>query len=428
MGSLLDELSWRGLIYQQTEGLAAALAAAPVSGYVGFDPTAPSLHVGNLVPVMGLVHLQRSGHNPIILVGGGTGLIGDPSGKTTERQLGSADTVAANARAIRTQLERFVDFTGPRAARMLDNAEWLTGLRAIDFMRETGRHFTISSMLAKESVKSRLEGSGGISYTEFSYMLLQAYDYLELSRRAGARLQLGGSDQWGNITAGIELIRRVDGGEAHALTFPLMTTAAGTKFGKTEAGSVWLDPERTSPYRFYQFWINAEDRDVPRFLRTFTLLDRSEIEELERTIAERPERREAQQRLAVDITSRVHGEDPARVAAEVSDTLFGGADPASLSLAALEALRREVPFAEVTAPGSGEAANEGFDVMDMMITTGLAASRGAGRRLLEQGGVYVNGRRLAADERRLSRSHLLPGRHFLLRKGARDYALVHVAE
>src|SRR3954453_3024231 len=290
--SLLDELSWRGMIYQQTDGLADALATAQVSAYVGFDPTAPSLHIGSLVPVMGLAHLQRAGHRPVALVGGGTGMIGDPSGKTSERPLASIEEIEANARAIGAQLERFLDFTGARAARMLDNATWLKPLKAVEFMRDVGKHFTVNYMLAKDSVQSRIEG--GISFTEFSYMLLQAYDFLELNRRYGATLQMGGSDQWGNITAGIELIRRTAGAEAHGVTFPLVATAAGTKFGKTESGAVWLDATRTSPYKFYQFWINVENLDVGRYLRFFTLLPRAEIETLDRATTEHPEQREAQ--------------------------------------------------------------------------------------------------------------------------------------
>lgn len=417
--SLLDELSWRGLLYQSTEGVADRLAAGPVSAYCGFDPTAPSLHVGNLVPVMGLVHLQRAGHRPIALVGGGTGMIGDPSGKTAERQLNTRDIVEENARAIRSQLERFLDFSGPTAARMRDNAEWLLPLRAIDFMRDVGKHFTINYMMAKESVKGRMEA--GISYTEFSYMLLQAYDYLELYRREGVTLQIGGSDQWGNITAGVELIRRVAGGEAHAVTLPLVTTAAGTKFGKSEAGAVYLDPSRTSPYRMFQFWINTDDRDVSKYLRYFTLLPREAIEALDRETEEHPERREAQRALALDVTSRVHGVEAARAAAEVSALLFGKGDAASLSPAALDALAQEVPFAEIPAPADGA-----FDTLELFVASKLAASRGAARRLLEQGGLSVNGRRLGAGEKTVETSALLPGGHLLLRKGAREYCLVRV--
>src|SRR4051812_4571467 len=280
--SLLDELSWRGMVYQHTDGLADALATSEVSAYVGFDPPAPSLHVGNLVPVMGLAHLQRAGHKPVALVGGGTGMIGDPSGKATERPLASIDEIESNAKAMAKQLERFLDFSGPRAARMRDNAAWLRPLKAVEFMREVGKHFTVNYMLAKESVQSRIEG--GISFTEFSYMLLQAYDFLELFRREGVTLQMGGSDQWGNITAGMELIRRIEGKSAHALTLPLVTTSSGSKFGKTEAGAVWLDPERTSPYKFYQYWINVDDRDASKYLRFFTMLSRKEIESLDTTI------------------------------------------------------------------------------------------------------------------------------------------------
>jgi tyrosyl-tRNA synthetase len=418
--SLLDELTWRGLLYQHTETLARALGAGVVTAYCGFDPSAPSLHVGNLVPVMALAHLQRQGHRPIALVGGGTGMIGDPSGKTAERQLNTPEVVRANSEAIREQLSRFLDFApGPRGALMRDNAEWLLPLKAVDFMRDVGKHFTINYMMQKESVKARLEG--GISYTEFSYMLLQAYDYLQLHRREGCTLQIGGSDQWGNITAGIELIRRMDGHEAHALTMPLVTTASGTKFGKTEAGAVFLDAKQTSPYRFYQYWVNVDDRDVGRFVRFFTLLPRGEIEGLERTLAERPEKREAQQALARDVTERVHGPVAARAAAEVSALLFGKGDAAALSPAALAALAEEVPFVEVGAPADGS-----LETTELFVTAKLAASKGAAKRLLEQGGLQVNGRRLGADDRAVAASALLPGRHLLLKKGARDYALVRV--
>jgi tyrosyl-tRNA synthetase len=412
--SLLDELTWRGLLHQHTDGLADALKGKSLSAYAGFDPTASSLHVGSLVPVMGLAHLQRAGHRPIILVGGGTGLIGDPSGKKTERQLTSAEEVARNARAIGEQLRMFLDFKGPRAALMRDNASWLTKLGAVDFMRDVGKHFTVNYMLAKESVQSRIEG--GISFTEFSYMLLQAYDFLELHRREGVTLQIGGSDQWGNITAGLELIRRVEGATAHALTMPLVTTASGTKFGKTESGTVWLDPAMTSPYKFYQFWINIDDRDVGRYLRYFTLLPRARIEELDAAVASAPEKREAQQTLARDVTSRVHGDEAASVAEEVSRVLFGKAEPASLSEPVLRALSAEVPFAQVPAAPA---------LIDALVTLKLVASKSAGRRLLEQGGVYVNGERatVATD---LASTIPLAGGYFLLRKGARDYGLIRI--
>jgi tyrosyl-tRNA synthetase len=413
--SLLDELSWRGMVYQHTDGLADALATGEVSAYVGFDPTAPSLHIGSLVPVMGLAHLQRAGHRPIALVGGGTGMIGDPSGKTSERPLASAEEIEVNSRSIEKQLERFLDFTGPRAARMRDNAAWLRPLKAVEFMRDVGKHFTVNYMLAKDSVQSRIEG--GISFTEFSYMLLQAYDFLELNRREGVTLQMGGSDQWGNITAGLELIRRVEGKTAHALTMPLVTTASGSKFGKTEEGAVWLDPARTSPYKFYQYWINADDRDTGKYLRLFTLLSRKEIEALDKLIETTPEKREAQQALAREVTGRVHGDEAARVAEQVSGVLFGKADPVTLTEPVLRALSEEVPFAE---------SREVPALLDALVTLKLAASKGAARRLVEQGGVYLNGQRVG-PEVDLASAKPLAGRYHLLRKGARDYGLIRIS-
>ena len=412
--SFLDELSWRGMVYQHTDGLADALATGEVSAYVGFDPTASSLHLGHLVPVMGLAHLQRAGHRPIALVGGGTGMIGDPSGKTSERPLASVEEIEANSRAIEKQLERFLDFTGPKAARMRDNAAWLRPLKAVEFMRDVGKHFTVNYMLAKDSVQSRIEG--GISFTEFSYMLLQAYDFLELNRREGVTLQMGGSDQWGNITAGLELIRRVEGKTAHALTMPLVTTASGSKFGKTEAGAVWLDPARTSPYKFYQYWINVDDRDAGKYLRLFTLLSRKEIEALDKLMETAPEKRGAQQALAREVTARVHGEGAARVAEEVSGVLFGKADPATLSEPVLRALSEEVPFAE---------SREVPGLLDVLVTLKLAASKSAAKRLVEQGGVYLNGQRVT-PETDLTSAKPLAGGYHLLRKGAREYGLVRV--
>jgi tyrosyl-tRNA synthetase len=326
--------------------------------------------------------------------------------------------VDANAANIHAQLERFLDFAGPAAARMRNNADWLLPLTAIGFMRDVGKHFTVNYMLQKESVKARMDE--GISYTEFSYMLLQAYDYLELHRREGCTLQVGGSDQWGNITAGIELIRRTTGAQAHALTYPLLENASGAKFGKTEAGAVWLDAERTSPYQFFQFWVTTDDRDVGRLLRTFTLLPRRTIEELDRETAEHPERRAAQYTLAEDVTARVHGPDAARVAREVSGLLFGGGDPKSLSADALRALAAEVPFVRVPSDGAG------VEVLELFTRAKLVASKGAARRLLEQGGLYINGDRLSGDEKTIPRDRLLTDGHLLLRKGARDYALVKV--
>ena len=427
---LLDELSWRGLLYQHTEGVSDLLHRGPASGYVGFDPTARSLHVGHVVPIMGLVHLQRSGHRPIALVGGGTGLIGDPSGKASERSLLSVEQVDDNVRSIRAQLGRFLEFdegtsASATGAVLVDNGEWLRSLRTIEFMRDVGKYFTVNYMLQKESVKARLDV--GISFTEFGYMLLQAYDFLELHRRYGAMLQLGGSDQWGNITAGIELIRRTESEEAQGVTMPLVTTASGTKFGKTEAGTVWLDPELTSPYEFYQFWLNTDDRDVGRYLRYFTLLTRDEIEALDDATTQRPERREAQQALARDMTTRVHGSDATKVAVEVSGFFFGDVQPAALSPRALEVLAAEAPFAEVTESEVADAQGQGYDVLKMLVAAGLAASNGAARRLLEQGGISLNKRRLTAQERYVAPENvLLSGGHVILGKGRRDYAVLRI--
>ncbi len=412
----LGELAWRGMLQQHTDGAGTMLAAGAVSGYAGFDPTAPSLHVGSLVPIMGLVHLQRQGHRPYALVGGGTGMIGDPSGKTAERMLQTIDQVMANTESIGAQLSRFLDFSGPRAAVLRNNADWLLGMGAVEFMRDVGKHLTVNYMIAKDSVKSRMDA--GISYTEFSYMLLQAYDFVALRRRDGVSLQVGGSDQWGNMTAGVELIRRMDGAEAHAVTFPLLTTASGAKFGKTEAGAVWLDADRTSPYQFFQFWINTDDRDVGKYLRLMTLFDRQTVEAFERDVIEHPERREAQNALAFEITARVHGDEAASVAREVSRVLFGRGEVSDLSPAALAALGKEVPGATVSR-------GEQLSLTDLFVRAGLVKSKGEARRVADQGGAYVNGER-AASGLTLSEITPLAGSYILLRKGARDYAMIQV--
>jgi tyrosyl-tRNA synthetase len=418
--ALLDDLRWRGLLYQHTDEVGDLLSSGPISGYIGFDPTAPSLHIGTLLVIMLLVRLQRHGHRPVALAGGGTGLIGDPGGKTAERPLSDPSVVAANTASIRRQLERFLDFTGSNAARMVDNAEWLIDLRAVDFMRDVGKHFTVNYMLAKDSVQGRMEA--GISYTEFSYMLLQAYDFLELRRRHDVRLQMGGSDQWGNITAGIELIRRVTGLDGHAITSPLVTTAAGTKFGKTEAGAVWLDASLTSPFKFYQFLVNVDDRDAGRYLRYFTLLGRPRIEELDAALAEHPETRDAQKTLAREVTTIVHGENAVVAAEEVSSLLFGGAEPQSLSHRALVALALEIPT--FTLEPKDEWTTQDIVEATLVGPDALFASKGDMRRMLQQGGVYLNGRRLSPEREPLTNQDLLGGEFFLVRKGARNYALV----
>jgi tyrosyl-tRNA synthetase len=418
--ALLDELEWRGLLYQRTEGVADALADGQLSGYIGFDPTAPSLHIGNLLVIMLLVQLQQHGHRPVALVGGGTGLIGDPSGKSAERPLADPELVATNAAKIQRQLERFLDFGGANAARAIDNATWLTELRAVEFMRDVGKHFTVNYMLQKDSVQGRMEA--GISYTEFSYMLLQAYDFLELRRRHDVRLQMGGSDQWGNITAGIELIRRTLGTDAHAITAPLVTTSAGSKFGKTESGTVWLDATLTSPYKFYQFLVNTDDRDAARYLRSFTLLSHADIEAHERALIERPERREAQRALAADVTRRVHGAKALGAAEEVSGLLFGGADPKSLSRDALLALKLEIPV--FTVERKDELTT--YDVLEATLVgpEALFSSKADMRRMLQQGGVYLNGRRIGPEREPVSSDDLLDGEFVLVRKGAKTYGLV----
>jgi tyrosyl-tRNA synthetase len=422
----LEELAWRGLLSQQTEGADEALRAGQVSGYCGFDPTSDSLHVGSLVPIMGLVHLQRGGHRPVALVGGGTGLIGDPSGRASERPLADIAVIEANAEGIRKQLERFLDFTGSSAASMRNNAEWLVPLGAVPFLRDVGKHFSINYMLAKESVKARLEE--GISFTEFAYMLLQAYDFLELQQRHGVTLQIGGSDQYGNITAGCELVRRTTGTSVHGVTMPLVTKADGTKFGKSEAGNVWLDPARTSPFRFYQFWINVDDRDASRYLRYFTLLEREAIEALDRALAEQPETREAQSTLAYDVTSRVHGDDAAKTARDVSRLLFDRkADPRSLGPAALQMLRDEIPFRRLSAVREAGGTDGHVSVLDMLVETGLVKSKGDARRQLQQGAVTINGRRLGAEEQTVGDTEAIAGAYYLIRKGSRDIALVEVA-
>lgn len=426
--ALLDELRWRGLLHQYTEDVAEALHGDPMAGYIGFDPTAPSLHIGNLLVIMDLVHLQRHGHTPVALVGGGTGLIGDPSGKSTERALAAPETVAENARRIHMQLERFLDFTGRNAAKMINNAEWLIDLKAVEFMRDVGKHFTVNYMLQKDSVQGRMEA--GISYTEFSYMLLQAYDFLELRRRHGVRLQMGASDQWGNITAGIELIRRTLGPDAdvHAITSPLLTTSTGAKFGKSEAGAVWLDASLTSPYKFYQFLVNVDDRDAGRYLRRLTLLPLDEIEALEIAVSESPEKREAQHALARAVTRTVHGEASLSAAMEVSGLLFGGADPRLLSSNALLALKLEIPVFSIE-PDPSRTELTTYDVLEAVCVgaEALFKSKGDARRMVQQGGVYINGQRMEPERRPITADDLLGGKFLLVRKGARNYGIVEVS-
>ncbi len=417
---LYSELEWREMLYDGTEGVREALAAESLTGYIGFDPTASSLHVGSLLTVMGLARLQRFGHTPIAIVGGGTGMIGDPSGKSQERVLLSREQIETNVAGIRSQLERFLDFdTARSAARIVDNAEWLGAVDVLSFLRDVGKHFTVNYMLQKESVSRRLESEEGISYTEFSYLVLQAYDFVQLFDRYGCALQMGGSDQWGNITAGIELIRKLRGKRAHGLVWPLMKTASGVKFGKTEAGAVWLDPERTSPFHFYQFWLNTDDVDVVRYLKCFTFLPRETIESLARVAAEMPERREAQRALAREVTALVHGSDQVgraeRAAAVLFDERVTDADVSDVLTVFADA-----PSTELTLP------KEGMPLVEMLATVKLAGSRSEATRLVKSGGVYVNNVRATDERARLTASDAIGGQVILLRKGRKDQHVVKV--
>jgi len=417
--NVFEEFEWRGLIYDASEGLKEALAGQKITGYIGFDPTAPSLHVGSLLPIMGLVRLQQYGHTPVALVGGGTGMIGDPSGKTEERQLLSKEQIEYNLEGIRAQLSRFLDFEArTNNALLVNNADWLAPISMVDFLRDVGKHFTVNYMLAKESVKRRYEE--GISFTEFSYMLLQAYDFLVLHDRYGCTLQMGGSDQWGNIVAGIELIRKLRGTRCYALVSPLVTTSAGIKFGKTEAGSVWLDANLTSPYRFYQFWYNTDDRDVVKYLKFFTMLNRQEIAALEALTASAPEKREAQKRLAEEVTLMVHGEYNLRKAIQASQVLFGG-EIADLNASEVLDIFADVPSSDIP---WASFAGDGMPLVDLVIACGFAPSKGAARRLIEAGGIYVNNRRVADVQATIDLSTLIEGQYLVLRKGAREYHLV----
>jgi tyrosyl-tRNA synthetase len=415
---LYEELEWREMVYHGTEGLRDALASASLTGYIGFDPTAASLHVGSLLTVMGLARLQRFGHSPIAIVGGGTGMIGDPSGKSQERSLLSNEQIAANVAGIRRQLERFLDFDHVRnPARIVNNADWLGALDLLGFLRDTGKYFTVNYMLQKESVNRRLESEEGISYTEFSYLLLQARDFLELFDRHGCTLQLGGSDQWGNITAGIDLVRRLRSRRVHGLVWPLMTTAAGTKFGKTEAGTIWLDPALTSPFRFYQFWLNTDDRDIVRYLKYFTFLPRETIETLARATADRPEAREAQRTLAREVTALVHGEDQVHRAERAAEVLFSE-NVAEASIEDVLTVFEDAPSTELALP------DEGMSITELLTLVGLTASKSEATRLVKNNGISVNNVRATDERKRLTRADAIRGQLFILRKGRKDHHIV----
>jgi tyrosyl-tRNA synthetase len=423
-GDVFDELRWRGLVHQVTDdALALKLAGERFTVYHGIDMTADSLHVGSLVGVLVLRRFQAHGHRPVVLLGAGTTRIGDPSGKRAERPLLSPEQIAANTAGIRAQLERLLDFTpGPAGAVLLDNTDWLAPMPLLDFLRDVGKHFTVNAMLAKESVKARFaEADVGISFTEFSYMLLQAYDYLHLFDTEGCRLQVGGSDQWGNITAGMDLIRRVRGAEAYGLTWPLVTKTDGTKFGKSEAGNVWLDPARTSPYDFFQFWLNTDDRDVGRYLRTFTALDEAEITGLEAAVTVDAGVRTAHRTLAREVTSLIHGQPAAEAAARAAAALFGG-DLRHLDEAALAQVFADAPSSEL----ARERLEAGVPLVDLLAESGLVASKSAARQGISQGGVSLNGQREVDLDRRVGPEDLLAGGFVVLKRGKRSYHVVHV--
>jgi tyrosyl-tRNA synthetase len=416
---IVDELKWRGLIALSTDedALRKAFADGPVTFYCGFDPTAPSLHLGNLVQILTMRRIQQAGNRPLGLVGGATGLIGDPK-PNSERMLNAPEVVAQWVERLRAQIAPLLDFEGPNAAVMVNNLDWTQGLSAIEFLRDVGKHFRVNKMIAKEAVARRLESQEGISYTEFSYQILQGMDFLELYRRYGCTLQTGGSDQWGNLTSGTDLIHKVEpDATVHALGTPLITKADGTKFGKTESGTVWLDPEMTTPYAFYQFWLNADDRDVSKFLRIFSFRSHDEIEELEKQTEERPQARAAQRALAEELTTMVHGAGQTAAVIAASRALFGQGELAELDDATLAAALSEVPHVRVAELGP---------VVDLFAEVGLVASKSAARRTVKEGGAYVNNVKVAAEDSVPVEGDLLHGRWLVLRRGKKNLAAVEV--
>lgn len=417
--NLFDEFEWRGMLYEATPELRDAVAKERLTAYIGFDPSAASLHVGSLLPIMGLARLQRFGHAPIAIAGGGTGLIGDPSGKTKERQLLTNEQVEENLVGIKEQLSHFLDFDNKvNPARIVNNADWLGPITMMEFLRDVGKHFTVNNLLGKEAISRRLESDEGISFTEFSYPLLQAYDFLVLHDRFKCTLQMGGSDQWGNILAGIDLIRRLRSAKAHGLVFPLVTTSSGVKFGKTEAGAVWLDAKLTSPYRFYQFWLNTDDRDVITYLKFFTWLSKEEIGELEESVRSEPESRKAQRELARNVTSLLHGETALEKAGRASEVLFGK-EISGLSVSEILDIFADVPSTEID-----KSKLDGFTLGDALVLSGLAPSKGEAKRLVQAGGVAVNNVRVEDVRKSVSGSDFVDGQLLVIRRGAKHYHLI----
>jgi tyrosyl-tRNA synthetase len=419
--NLIEDLRWRGLLAQTTDEKALLEALKkPTTLYVGFDPTAPSLHAGNLVVLLVLRRFQLAGHNPIALVGGATGLVGDPSGKSEERTLNSTEIVEGWVNRIRKQVSAFLDFDAPKnPAAVVNNLDWTSPLSAIEFLRDIGKHFSVNQMLSKDSVSARLEG-GGISYTEFSYQVLQSYDFLELYRRNNCTLQVGGSDQWGNIVSGLDLIRRVEQGSGHALTVPLLMKADGTKFGKTAGGSVWLDPEMTSPYAFFQFWLNSDDKDVINFLKVFSFKSHAEITELEKSHSENPGLREAHRALARELTSLVHSEETTERVEAAALALFGQGELSELDEATLSSALAELPRTTIS------SSEEIPTWVDLLAATGVVDSKSAARRIVKEGGAYLNNVKISGEDFRPSKSDFLCGKYAVLRKGKRDLAAVEL--
>lgn len=423
MSNVFDELKWRGQVYDCTEGTEELLTKHKVTVYNGFDPTASSLHVGHLAPMMGLARLQRFGHKPLALAGGGTGMIGDPSGRSSERQLLSNEQIEANLQGIKQQLAGILDFeVKSNPAKIVNNADWLTPMSMMTFLRDVGKNFTVNYMLAKDSVKSRIEREDGISFTEFSYMLLQSYDFLHLFRAENCVLQTGGSDQWGNIVAGTELIRKVESKKAHGLVYPLITKADGSKFGKTASGSVWLDAKLTSPYRFYQFWLNASDEDAITYLKTFTWRTQEEVAEMAHLTETQPERRAAQVQLAQDVTRMIHGETGIAKAEQATQVLFGG-DLDGLDIDDIQDIFADVPSSEIA---KSSLEGDGIPVVDLLAESSLATSKGDARRSVKGGGIYLNNQRVSDVNQLVAGTQALEGQFFVLRKGKKRYHLVKV--
>ncbi len=425
MENVFDLIEQRGFISQLTSpDVRTALGNPPATAYVGFDPTADSLHLGHVVPIMALAHLQRAGHRVLVVIGGATGMVGDPSGRSTERNLLTMEQVAANVLAVKGQMERFLTFGGSDGALMLDNHDWIAPMTFIDWLRDVGKHFGIGTMLGKESVRSRLGSEQGITFTEFAYMTMQAYDFLHLFDHHGCTIQCGGNDQWGNITAGMDLIQKVRGGRAYGITFPLVTTATGAKFGKSAGNAVWLDADRTSPFRFYQYWLNTEDGDVARFLKLFTFLPLEQIRELCKEHEQDPGRRGAQRMLASETTRLVHGEAGLERAVRATDALFGGGLE-GLSEAELADVFSDVPSTTMPA---GSLDGDGLPVLELLTRASVFASKGEARRMLDQGGLYLNSRRVGSPEERVSLATLEGRRVLIVRLGKKRYHMVRFEE